>query len=99
MKLLYLASMIIVVNLIRVLPVTLIRRKISNQFLRSFLYYVPYVTLAVMTFPAIIDATENPFSGLLALLLGIISAWCGFGLFPVALICSAVVFITELFIL
>lgn len=99
MKLLYLASMIIVVNLIRVLPVTLIRRKISNQFLRSFLYYVPYVTLAVMTFPAIIDATENPFSGLLALILGIISAWCGFGLFPVALICSAVVFITELFIL
>ena len=43
--------------LIRVLPLTLIRKPIENRFLRSFLYYVPYVTLAVMTFPAIVDAT------------------------------------------
>lgn len=38
--------------LIRVLPMTLIRKPLKNQFLQSFLYYVPYVTLAVMTFPA-----------------------------------------------
>ena len=38
--------------LIRELPLTLIRRPITNRFLRSFLFYVPYVTLAVMTFPA-----------------------------------------------
>lgn len=96
MKFIYLATMVVVVNLIRVLPVTLIRGRISNRFLRSFLYYVPYVTLSVMTFPAIIDATERPIAGLLAFLVGIVAAFCGFGLFAVAMICSLVVFVTEL---
>ena len=45
---------IVTTNLIRVVPMILIKGQISNRFLRSFLYYVPYVTLAVMTFPAII---------------------------------------------
>ena len=40
-------------------PLTLIRKPINNQFIQSFLYYVPYVTLAVMTFPAIINATQS----------------------------------------
>lgn len=97
MKLMYLATMVIVVNLIRVLPVTLIRGRIRNRFIRSFLYYVPYVTLAVMTFPAIMDATQKPLAGLLALVVGITSAWMGLGLFPVAVICSLVVFLSELF--
>lgn len=97
MKLMYLATMVIVVNLIRVLPVTLIRGRIRNRFTRSFLYYVPYVTLAVMTFPAIMDATQKPLAGLLALVVGITSAWMGLGLFPVAVICSLVVFLSELF--
>lgn len=97
MKLMYLATMVIVVNLIRVLPVTLIRGRIRNRFIRSFLYYVPYVTLAVMTFPAIMDATQKPLAGLLALVVGIASAWMGLGLFPVAVICSLVVFLSELF--
>lgn len=44
---------------IRVLPLTLIKKPIENEFLKSFLYYVPYVTLAVMTFPAILHATES----------------------------------------
>ncbi len=48
---------------IRVLPMTLIRKPLKNQFLQSFLYYVPYVTLAVMTFPAILHATQSPISG------------------------------------
>lgn len=90
--------MVVVVNLIRVLPVTLIRQKIRNRFFRSFLYYVPYVTLAVMTFPAIVEATQTPVAGVLALILGVIAAWAGLGLFPVAVICSVVVFVTELFV-
>lgn len=92
----YLATMVIVVNMIRILPVTLIRGRIKNRFVRSFLYYVPYVTLAVMTFPAIIEATQVPVAGIAALVIGIIAAWCGFGLFPVASICCIVVFIIEL---
>lgn len=92
----YLATMVIVVNMIRILPVTLIRGRIKNRFVRSFLYYVPYVTLAVMTFPAIIEATQVPVAGIAALVIGIIAAWCGLGLFPVASICCIVVFIIEL---
>lgn len=93
---LYIFIMAAVTFAVRVLPMTLIRRQIKSRFLRSFLYYVPYVTLSVMTFPAIINATQSPISGILALAAGIIAAWLGAGLFPVALTCCAVVFVTEL---
>ncbi|MCQ2498644.1 MAG: AzlD domain-containing protein [Lachnospiraceae bacterium] len=92
----YILIMILVTNLIRILPLTLIRGQIKNRFLRSFLYYVPYVTLAVMTFPAIIDATNTPIAGAIALVLGIIAAWFNLGLFPVSLICCIIVFVCEL---
>ena len=59
----YIAVMAAVSYAIRVLPLTLIRKPIKNQFIQSFLYYVPYVTLAVMTFPAIINATQSPIAG------------------------------------
>ena len=83
---------------IKILPLTLIRGEIKNIFVRSFLHYVPYVTLAVMTFPAIINATQSQLSGALALGAGILAAWFGASLFKVALICCSVVFITELFV-
>ena len=82
--------------LIRELPLTLIRRPIKNRFLRSFLFYVPYVTLAVMTFPSILHATSSPLAGLAALLLGIAAAWLGANLFRVAVGCCAVVLVLEL---
>ena len=63
----YILTMAAVSYLIRVLPLTLIRREIRSRFLRSLLYYVPYVTLAVMTFPSILTATSHP-----------VSAWIGF---------------------
>ena len=72
---------------IRVLPLTLIRKPIKNQFI-----------LAVMTFPAIIHATQTPISGLVALIAGIIAAWLGAGLFPVSVICCVLVFVIELFV-
>lgn len=71
---------------VRALPLTLIRRRIRNRFIRSFLYYVPYATLAVMTFPAMIDAAAHPAAGIAALAGGVISAGAGAGLFPVAII-------------
>lgn len=85
--------------LIRVTPLVLIRREITNRTLRSFLYYVPYVTLAVMTFPAIMEATQNPIAGLLALLAGILLAWRGGSLFLVAVACCLVVFVSEWFLI
>ncbi|MBQ8946619.1 MAG: AzlD domain-containing protein [Lachnospiraceae bacterium] len=98
-KYIYLIIMISVIFLVRVLPVTLIRRKIDNRFIQSFLYYVPYVTLAVMTFPAIMEATSVPAAGAVALVLSIIAAWFGLGLFPVSIICCVSVFILEFFMI
>lgn len=81
--------------LIRVLPLTLIRKPIRSPFLKSFLYYVPYATLAVMTFPAIVQATQSPLSGILALAAGVILSWHNKSLPLVATVCCIVVFITE----
>ena len=95
---LYIAVMAAVSYAIRVLPLTLIRKPIRNRFLQSFLYYVPYVTLAVMTFPAIIHATQTPISGAVALVVGAAAAWLGAGLVPVSVLCCALVFVIELFV-
>ena len=95
----YIAVMAIVTYLIRVLPLTLVRREIKNIYIRSFLYYVPYVTLSVMTFPSIMDATGSQWSGLAALVVGMVLAWKGASLFKVAVACCAVVYVLELIIL
>lgn len=92
----YIAVMALVSYVIRILP--LIRKPIKNRFIQSFLYYVPYVTLAVMTFPAIIQATQSPAAGAVALVVGIAAAWFGASLFQVAAGCCAVVFVLEFFI-
>ena len=85
-----------VIYAIRVLPLTLIRKPLRSRFLRSFLYYVPYVTLAVMTFPAIVEATMLPAAGIAALAVGIIAALLGGSLITVAGVCCAAVFLIEL---
>ncbi len=90
---------IITTNMIRVVPVLLIKGPISNRFLRSFLYYVPYVTLAVMTFPSIVETTLSPLSGAVAMAVGTIAAWRRMGLFPVAAICCAIVYLMDSLIL
>ncbi len=92
----YLLVMAGVSYLIRMTPLALIRREITNRHLRSFLFYVPYATLAVMTFPAIMEATQTPVAGLCALIAGIVLAWKGCSLFQVAVLCCAVAFVTEL---
>lgn len=78
---------------VRALPLTMIRRPIRSRFIRSFLFYVPYATLAVMTFPALIDAARHPAAGIAALAAGAAAAWFGAGLFPVAVITCVVEYI------
>ena len=85
-----------VIYAIRVLPLTLIRKPLRSRFLRSFLYYVPYVTLAVMTFPAIVEATMLPAAGIAALAVGIVAALLGGSLITVAGACCVAVFLIEL---
>lgn len=89
----YILLAILVTNLIRVAPMVCIKGQIRNRFVRSFLYYVPYVTLAVMTFPDMILITPTPLPGIVALLAGIVAAWLRLGLFPVAAICCAIVYL------
>ena len=84
------------VYLIRLLPLLFLRKPITNRFVRSFLFYVPYVTLAVMTFPAIVTATDNIWSGAAALAVGLIMAWFNGDLFVVAISCCVTVFLTGL---
>ena len=83
--------------MIRALPTTLLRRQITNRFVRSFLHYVPYVTLSVMTFPAITEATKNPTAGYAALLVGILVAWFRKNLFETAIMCCLTVLVIEFF--
>ncbi len=90
--------MAITVFLIRVLPLTLIRKPIKSKFIKSFLYYVPYVTLSVMTFPAIIEATSNPISGLISLIIGVLAAYKDMGLFRVTVLCCVTILLIEIFI-
>lgn len=94
----YIAVMAVVTYLIRVLPLTLIRREIKNRTIRSFLYYMPYVTLAVMTFPAILYATATPISALAGLAAAAVLAWQGRSLFSVAGAACIAVFTLECFI-
>ena len=95
---LYIFVMAAVSYLIRVLPLTLIRKEIKNKTIRSFLFYVPYVTLAVMTFPSILHATSSTYSALAALFAAIILAWFGGSLFQVAIVSCTIVFVLELFL-
>ena len=94
----YIFTMFAVSFAIRVLPLTLIKKPITNKFIKSFLYYVPYATLAAMTFPTILYATQSPVSGAAALIVGLATAWFGFDLFKVAVSCCGVVLLVEMFI-
>ena len=96
---LYIFIMAAVSFAIRSLPMTLIRKPIRSQFVQSFLYYVPYVTQSVMTFPAIVEATQSPISGAAALVVGLIAAWCGASLIAVAGACCGTVLLLELFLI
>ena len=94
----YILVMAGVTYLIRMLPLTLIRRQIRSPFIRSFLYYVPYVTLSVMTFPSILTATSSLWSGGATLAAAVFLAYRGKSLFSVSLAACGTVFILELFL-
>ena len=91
----YILVMAGVSYLIRMLPLTLIRKEIKNKTIRSFLYYVPYVTLAV---PAILSATGSVWSAWAALIVATALAWFGKSLLQVSVCACMVVFLLELFL-
>ena len=91
----YIFVMAGVTYLIRMLPLTLIQKKITNIYIRSFLYYIPYACLAAMTFPAILYATKSPVSGAAGLLTAVILALRKKSLITVAGFACIAVFIVE----
>lgn len=94
----YILVMAVVTYAIRALPLTLIRKEIKNRFIRSFIYYVPYATLAAMTFPAILFSTENVPSALAGFAVAIVLAVRKKSLLTVAGGAVAAVFIVQLFL-
>ena len=95
---LYLLVMAGVTYLVRMLPLVFFRKKIESRFVRSFLYYIPYTVLSVMTFPAIFYSTGSFWSALAGTLVGILLAFFGRGLLTVAAGSSLSVLIAEIII-
>ena len=84
-----------VTYLIRMLPLTLVRGKIKNRFLLSFLYYMPYAVLAVMTVPAIFYATESRISAAAGFGAALLAAFFEKSLLFVAAAACTAVFLVE----
>ncbi len=95
---LHIIVMAVVTYLVRMVPLVIFRKKITNRFIRSFLHYIPYAVLAAMTFPAILQSTASPISAAVGLGVAVVSACFDLGLLPVALLSCAAVFVTEFFL-
>ena len=92
----YVAVMALVTYLIRMLPLTVFRRRIKSRFIRSFLYYVPYAVLSAMTLPAMLYATGSVVAAACAMAVALLLAWKEKSLLTVALSASAAALIVLL---
>ena len=93
---LYLIIMAGVTYLVRMLPMVLIRRRIRNRFIRSFLYYVPYAVLSVMTFPGILYSTGHLVSAIAGTLVALLLSYKRKSLIAVATLAALAVLIAEM---
>lgn len=92
---LYILAMAGVTYLIRMLPLVLSKKEITNTYIKSFLYYVPYACLAAMTFPAILSSTASIYSALVGFAVAVIAAYKEKSLLTVALLACTAVFVME----
>ncbi len=90
------AVMALTTYLIRMLPMAIFRKKITNRRIKSFLYYVPYAVLAAMTFPAIFDSTGTTISAAAGCVAAILLAYFKRGLLTVAVGAAAVVLVFQM---
>lgn len=94
---LYLIVMAGVTYLVRAVPLVLIKKKITNVFIRSFLAYIPCAVLAAMTFPGILYATGSFASAVVGTVGAIVLSYFGAGLPVVALVSFILVFVSGFF--
>ena len=92
----YLAVMAAVTYIVRALPLLLVRGKIKNRFIRSFLHYVPYSVLSAMAFPAIFFSTGSVISAVVGCAVATVLALLGKNLITASAGCSLSVLICEL---
>ncbi len=81
----YMVIMAGVTYLIRMLPLALFQKQITNIYIRSFLYYIPYAVLGCMTFPAIFSASGNVFASCVGCVVALYFSWRERSLIEVAL--------------
>lgn len=93
----YISVMAVVTYLIRMIPFTFFRKKITSRFFRSFLYYIPYAVLSAMTIPAIFYSTGSLITSVAGTVVAVILAYFDLPLIVVALSASAAAFIFGLF--
>lgn len=86
-----------VTYLVRMVPMVALKKKIRSRFILSFLHYVPYAVLSVMTVPAIFYATEQPVSAAAGFLVALVLAWRGKSLVQVAAAACGAVLLVQLF--
>lgn len=94
----YLFVMAGITYLIRMVPLVLVKKKIKNKYVLSFLYYIPYAVLSIMTFPAIFYSTSSIISAIAGTVTALILAYKNRSMVLVAAFSSLAVFITELLI-
>lgn len=94
----YILLMALITYLIRMLPLVVFKKPVKSRYFKSFLYYVPYVTLSVMTFPQILMATGNAVLGYIALFVSIILSYVGLSLPFTSLFCALIVYIAQNFV-
>ena len=94
--LLYIAVMALTTYLVRMIPFTLFRKKITSRFARSFFHYIPYAVLAAMTFPAIFFATGNTLAAAAGLLIAMVLAYFNQSLITVSVAACLAVFLVNL---
>lgn len=92
----YIAVMALTTYIIRLVPVTVFRKRIKNRFLKSFLYYVPYACLSAMTFPAMLYATDHMISAVFGIIVACVLAYFKRSLIVVAASTCGVVLAFEL---
>lgn len=94
----YLLVMAGVTYLIRMLPLVLVKKKITNRYFLSFLYYIPYAVLAVMTVPAMFYTSDSIIAASIGFLVAVVLAYFGKSLITVAAFSCLAVFVCDLLI-
>ena len=92
------AIMASITYLIRAIPMLVFKSKIQNEFVKSFIYYVPYVVLTIMTFPAILYSTNYVLSALLGTIVALFLAYKGLGLVKTMILAGIFVYLVEVLI-